>query len=95
MKAERELSIEARAQRRVRRKIGFFIHATVFVLVNLGLFALNQLTGDPRWHHLPLLGWGLGLGIHGIATFLSLSTDDLRRRMLDPEIQALQQAEGR
>ncbi len=95
MKAERDLSIEARAQRRVRRKIGFFLHAFVFVVVNLGLFALNQLTGDPRWHHLPLLGWGLGLAIHGIVTFASLSTDALRRRMLDHEIQALQRAEGR
>ncbi|WP_395703790.1 2TM domain-containing protein [Aquabacterium sp.] len=95
MKTERSQSIEARAQRRVRRKIGFFIHATVFVLVNLGLFALNQLIGEPRWHTLPLLGWGLGLAIHGIVTFLSLSTDDLRRRLLDQEIQALQRAEGR
>ncbi len=95
MKAERNLSIEARARRRVGRKIGFFIHATVFVLVNLGLFALNQLTGEPRWHHLPLLGWGLGLAIHGIVTFVGLSTDALRRRMLDQEIRALQRADGR
>ncbi|WP_284618574.1 2TM domain-containing protein [Aquabacterium humicola] len=88
-------SLQARAQRRVRRKIGFFIHATVYVLVNLGLFLLNQVTGDTRWHQFPLLGWGLGLAIHGAVTFLGLATDGLRRRMLDHEMRVLQRAEGR
>lgn len=88
-------SLQARAQRRVRRKIGFFIHATVYLLVNLGLFLLNQVTGDTRWHHFPLLGWGLGLAIHGAVTFLGLATDGLRRRMLDHEMRVLERAEGR
>ena len=41
-------SIEARAHRRVRRKLGFLIHALVFVIVNVGLYALNAITGEPR-----------------------------------------------
>ena len=87
-------SLEARARRRVGRKIGFLIHAFVFVAVNLGLFALNQLTGDTRWHQWPLMGWGLGLAIHGIVTFMSLSTDVLRRRMVENELRALQRSEA-
>lgn len=87
-------SIEARARRRVGRKIGFYIHAFVFVAVNTGLYLLNQTTGDVRWHHWPLMGWGLGLAIHGIVTFLSLQ-DGLRRRMIDQEIEALKRNEGR
>jgi hypothetical protein len=87
-------SLEARARRRVGRKIGFLIHAFVFVAVNLGLFALNQLTGDTRWHQWPLMGWGLGLAIHGIVTFMSLSTDALRRRMVENELRALQRSEA-
>ena len=67
----------------------------VDTLVNLGLLLLNQATGDVRWHHLPLLGWGLGLAIHGVVTFLGLATDGLRRRMLDHELRVLQHAEGR
>jgi hypothetical protein len=94
MNADR-LSLEARAQRRVRRKMGFLIHAFVFVVVNLGLFALNQLSGHPRAAHFPLMGWGLGLAIHGFVTLMSLQADGLRRRMLDQEMQALQRAEGR
>ena len=94
MNADRH-SLEARAQRRVRRKMGFFIHAFVFVAVNLGLFALNQLSGQPRATHFPLTGWGLGLAIHGFVTLVSLQADGFRRRMLDQELRALQRAEGR
>ena len=88
-------SLEARARRRVGRKVGFYIHAFVYVIVNLGLFALNQFTGDLRWHQWPLMGWGLGLAIHGIVTFMSLYTDAFRRRMVENEILALQRSEGR
>ena len=88
-------SLEARARRRIGRKLGFYIHAFVYVIVNLGLFALNQFTGDLRWHQWPLMGWGLGLAIHGIVTFTSLYTDAFRRRMVENEIRALQRSEGR
>jgi hypothetical protein len=97
MKADRDslslpLSIEARAQRRVRRKMGFLIHAFVFVVVNLGLFALSQLGGHPpRAHHFPA-GWALALAIHGMVTLLSLQGEGLRRRLLEQEMQALQRA---
>lgn len=84
-------SIEARAKRRVAMKIGFYIHALVFVLVNTGLFALNFAGGGARWHVWPLWGWGLGLAIHGIVTVISLQGDGLRERMVANEIARLKQ----
>ena len=81
--------IETRARRRVGIKLGFYTHATVFVLVNLGLFALNTATGGARWSHFPLWGWGLGLAIHGIVTFISLRGEGVRERMLQDEIARL------
>lgn len=81
--------IETRARRRVGIKLGFYTHATVFVLVNLGLFALNTATGGARWSHFPLWGWGLGLAIHGIVTFISLRGEGVRERMLQAEIARL------
>ncbi|MBT9488858.1 MAG: 2TM domain-containing protein [Rubrivivax sp.] len=81
--------IHARAKKRVDMKMGFYVHALVFVCVNLGLFAINQTVGGTRWHGFPLMGWGLGLAIHGIVTFLSLRGDGFRERMLDDEIQRL------
>jgi hypothetical protein len=51
----------------------------------------NLNTGGHRWHALPLLGWGLGLAIHGLVTWLSLRGDGLHQRMLDREIRRLEQ----
>jgi hypothetical protein len=83
-------SIEARARRRVALKMGFYIHALVFVCVNGGLFMLNSVLGGTRWAHFPLWGWGLGLAIHGIVTLVSLQGEGLRSRMLAREIERLE-----
>jgi 2TM domain len=80
-----------RARKRVDRKMGFYVHALVFVLVNLGLFAASQLFGHGRWGIWPMWGWGLGLAIHGIVTFLSLRGEGLRDRMLADEVARLRQ----
>ena len=60
------------ARRRVKQKMGFYIHPTVYLLVNLGLAAINLASGGKAWHLWPLAGWGLGLAIHGFVTFASL-----------------------
>jgi len=85
-------SLEARAERRVRRKMGFLIHAFVFIAVNAGLYAINAMTGEPRWAHFPLFGWGLGLAIHGLVTWIALQGEGVRRGMLAREIDSLRQS---
>lgn len=87
-------SIEARAASRVRRKLGFYTHAFIFVVVNVALFAVNSMTGEPRWAHFPMFGWGLGLAIHGLVTLLSLQGEGVRRTMLTREIEQLRRSEG-
>ena len=77
------------ARRRVKIKTGFYIHLLVYLLVNSALLAVNLLGGGPRWHLAPLLGWGLGLAIHGVVTLLALRGDGLRERMLDRELRHL------
>ena len=81
--------IEARARRRVGMKMGFYIHLLVYVLVNLGLFTINMVKGGEHWAIWPLAGWGLGLAIDGVVTFLNLSGEGLRERMLKDEIERL------
>jgi hypothetical protein len=83
------------AQRRVNQKMGFYIHLAVYVMVNLGLAAINLVGGGQRWHLWPLAGWGIGLAIHGIVTFASLRGEGVRERMLDDEIERLKQRNGR
>src|SRR3712207_6890238 len=62
-----------RARARVQAIKGFYIHASVFVVVNLGLFVINALTsglaGGVWWFYWPLLGWGIGLGAHALGVF--------------------------
>ena len=88
-------NLEAGARRRVNRKIGFYIHALVFVVVNLGLYAINSATGGAHWARFPLWGWGLGLAIHAVVTFASLHGDGIHDRMLKREIERLRQKEQR
>lgn len=58
----------ARAERKVRAITGFYIHAIVFSVVMVLLFALN-FTDDSWWVHYPLLGWGAGVLTHAWAVF--------------------------
>ena len=58
-----------RAHARVQALKGFYIHATVFALVNIGLFIINLLTGGGWWFYWPLIGWGIGLGAHALGVF--------------------------
>jgi hypothetical protein len=58
-----------RARARVKVIKGFYIHATIFVVVNIALFAINVLVGGVWWFYWPLLGWGIGLGVHALAVF--------------------------
>ena len=87
-----EDEILRRAKRRVALKTGFTIHALVYVLVNAGLLAVNLWNGGQRWFLFPLLGWGLGLAIHGIVTLIALRGEGLRDRMLADEVERVRKA---
>ena len=60
-----------RAKKRVEAKIGFYIHLTVYLGVNLLLIIIN-LTSSPQylWFKWPLLGWGIGIFFHGLSVFV-------------------------
>jgi len=63
------------ARRRVRMLQGWYIHALVYVCVIGGLWLAYGLTSQSRfpWPLPPTLGWGLGLGIHGLVVWLGTS----------------------
>jgi nitrate reductase gamma subunit len=75
------------AKRYVERKIGFFIHLAVYVIVNSGLLFVNLLH-DHRtlWAIAPLLGWGIGLLFHGLAVFLYSPGATWKQRMIEKEL---------
>jgi len=90
------------AKRRVEQKMGFYTHAMVYVLVNAGLYLLNNIGdwsngewGHHRWHFIPMIPWGIGLAIHGIVTFVSLQGGDLRKHLMDKELETLRRRQQR
>ncbi len=56
--AEHELRTE-------QERIGFFVHAVVYVLVNALLITINLVyVPEVVWFFYPLIGWGIGLVMH-------------------------------
>jgi hypothetical protein len=79
------------ARKRAGAKLGWFFHAAVYTIVNLFLFAMSQYAfGNRSWSLFPLLGWGLGLALHGASVWLVGAGGDLRERMVQKERDRLQ-----
>ncbi len=59
-----------RAKKRVENLKAFYIHLTVYILVNVMLFIINIISDSSKlWFLYPLAGWGIGIVIHGLTTF--------------------------
>lgn len=83
--------VERLARRRAGAKLGWYVHAVVYVLVNLAVFAMSSYAFGLRpWSVFPLLGWGVGLALHGISVFVLGSGSGLRERMIQKERERLQ-----
>jgi|GEM_PF-1695504 len=79
------------ATRQVERKIRFFTHLGVYLVVNTGLITLNLLqTHKPFWAAAPLLGWGIGLLFHGLKVFMRLPPT-WKQRLIEQELRNYRQ----
>ncbi|MDM0113344.1 2TM domain-containing protein [Variovorax sp. J22R133] len=76
--------LESLARRRARAKLGWFAHATVYLVVNAGLIALSFANGR-SWAVFPLMGWGLGLVLHGVAVWLLAPGGQFFERLVERE----------
>jgi 2TM domain len=87
--------IDKLARKRAGAKLGWYTHATVYVLVNLFLFAVsNHAYGTRNWSLGPLLGWGLGLALHGISVWFLGAGAGFRERMVQRERDQIQRRQG-
>lgn len=54
--------LEQLARKRASAKMGWYIHATVFIIVNLLLAGLSAMS-ERHWAMFPAFGWGIGLAL--------------------------------
>ena len=52
---------------------GLYIHATVYVVVVIGLIIVDLATGAPYWVHWVALGWGIGVAAHAAGVHAGVS----------------------
>lgn len=89
-------AIDRLARRCAGAKLGWYTHAAVYGVVNLFLYALSdQALGHRHWSMAPVLGWGLGLLLHGISVFVLGASSGLRERMVERERERLQNQQNR
>ncbi len=86
--------MERLARHRAARKMGWYIHAFVYITVNIGLALLSSFSGR-HWAVFPALGWGLGLLIHGVVVFVAPPGGGLRERLVQQEREQLQRQQSR
>lgn len=70
------------------QRTGFYIHATVYTIVNALLVTMNlYFVPSVLWFYFPLLGWGIGLAVHYIGV-TRLAPRDLVRKEAEAEYRA-------
>ena len=84
---EGDKRVYKRAEKRVKAKLRFYKHLTVYAAVNFLLLIINLLT-SPRtpWFIWPLLAWGIPLFLHGLKVFGTAKASSLKDRMLEEEL---------
>lgn len=88
--------IERLAHRRVARKLGWYAHACVYIVVNAFLFFGSYF----GWRDQPFnvylaLGWGLALLLHFLSVFALGKGSPAREQMVRRERERLQRHQNR
>ncbi|MDP1955661.1 MAG: 2TM domain-containing protein [Polaromonas sp.] len=76
--------IERLARKRAGAKMGWYLHASVYIIVNLLLAVLSAMS-ERHWAVFPAFGWGIGLLIHGAVVFLATGGGGLHERLVQQE----------
>lgn len=76
--------IERLARRNAAIRMGWYIHAVVYITVNLFLALLSAMSGR-HWAVFPAFGWGIGLAVHGAVVFMLTGGGGLLERLVAQE----------
>ena len=86
----KDLEAYLKTKKRVEDTMGFYIHLAVYFIVNTFLTILNlTFTSDYFWVIWPMIGWGSGLIIHALRTFVFCSESSLKERLIEKEMRKI------
>lgn len=90
--ASRPPDIYRQARRRAGAKMGWIIHALVYLAVNGGLALLSFLSihGARHGAAATALGWGFALLVHGLVVYAAGPGSRLRESLVQAEVKRLQ-----
>jgi hypothetical protein len=73
-----EMAGREREARRIARRQWFWLHAAVYVPIQLILFVIWIATGAQfPWFAIPLLGWGIILAVHGVSALVMETPEEI------------------
>ena len=76
-----------RARKRVEAKIGFYVHLSVYIAVNILLIIVNISTSPQYlWFKWPLIGWGIGVISHALGVFVFTGGSAIKEQMIEKEM---------
>ena len=76
------------AKKKVETRMSFYTHLAVYLVVITMLTILNvTIAGDYFWARWPMIGWGSGVMVHGLLTFVFDSDSSLKERLIEKEMQ--------
>ena len=89
-----EEEIYKEAEKRVEEKKGFFIHLTVYIVVNIMLVLIWAFLagGGFPWFVFPLGGWGIGLIFHFLGVFVFSGKTD--KAAIEKEAEKIRKDQG-
>ena len=68
-------------------KIGFYIHLSIYIAVNIVLILINLRTSPQYiWFKWPLIGWGIGVFFHAMGIFVFTGKSAIKEQMIEKEI---------
>ena len=88
--------IDRLARKRAGAKMGWYIHACVYIVVNAFILLTWQMGYRERaWNIYPAMGWGLGLALHFVSVFVLGKGSGLREQLVQRERERIQREQNR
>jgi hypothetical protein len=84
--------IKTMARRRVEAKKGFFVHLSMYVIVNIFLFVIWFITMGPGtfpWFLFVIFGWGIGVVANAVAVFVAPRNSAWEQKEYEKEVERL------